>query len=344
MTQVPGTQPADSALLFSRGDQSDPRFGERVGREPGGHAGATVVILGCPQDEGVRRNKGRPGAAQGPAEIRRALYRMTVNGIELIAAMGRSHDACWLHDAGDVIPQGTLEETHAAHERAVAQLLADGKRVIVLGGGNDISYPDCAALAKHSGDVLAFNIDAHFDVRPDQPRNSGTPYRQLLDEGLLQGPRFFELGSQAFCTAAAHAQYLKEKRAHVVPLDALRARGAARVVRRALREADQAKAVFWGFDLDVVNASEAPGVSAPNPLGLSGAELCELAALAGAEPRTRIVEFSEVNPAFDVDGRTARLAAAAVWHYLRAVVGARSGATIAARLALPAAAPTKKSP
>jgi len=323
MTRLPGTQPADPALFFSRNDESDPRLGERLGRDAAGYAAATVAIVGCPQDEGVRRNKGRPGAAQGPAEIRRALYRMTVNGIEDVRVF----------DAGDTAPLAKLEDTHASHERVVAQLLADGKRVIVLGGGNDISFPDCAALAKQAGEVLAFNIDAHLDVRPDALRNSGTPYRQLLEEGLLKPQRFFELGSQEFCNSAAHAQYLKDKGAHVVPLDALRAKGAARVVRRALREADQAGAVFWGFDLDVVNASEAPGVSAPNPLGLSGAELCELAALAGMEPRTRIVEFSEVNPAFDVDGRTSRLAAAAVWHYLAAVA-----ATVAAK-----AAPTKKS-
>jgi formiminoglutamase len=112
---------------------------------------------------------------------------------------------------------------------------------------------------------------------------------------------------------------VKDKGAHLVPLAAWRAKGLARVVRRALREADQAAAVFWGLDVDVVNAAEAPGVSAPNPLGLSGAELCEVAALAGAEPRTRILEVSEVNTAYDVDGRTARLAAAAIWHYLAAV-------------------------
>ena len=306
MTSLPGTQPADPTLFFSRNDEGDPRLGERVGRDSAAYAAATVAVLGCPQDEGVRRNQGRSGAAQGPAEIRRALYRMTVSGIEALK----------LFDVGDTMPQGTLEDTHAAHEKAVVQLLADGKRVVVLGGGNDISYPDCAALAKQAGDVLAFNIDAHFDVRPDPQRNSGTPYRQLLEEGLLKGPRFFELGSRPFCNAADHAQYLKDRKVRVVGLDDLRAKGAARVVRRALRENDQAKAVFWGFDLDVVNASEAPGVSAPNPLGLSGQEFCELAALAGAEPRTRIVEFTEVNPAFDVDGRTARLAAAAVWHYL----------------------------
>ncbi|MGH8481520.1 MAG: formimidoylglutamase [Nevskiaceae bacterium] len=309
MKRLPGTQPADPALYFTRNDAADPRLGDRVNRGTGTYETARVVIVGCPQDEGVRRNRGRPGAAQGPTEIRRALYRMTVNGLESLG----------LFDAGDTAPQATLEETHAAHERVVAQLLADGKRVVVLGGGNDISYPDCAALAKHAGDVLAFNVDAHFDVRPNAERNSGTPYRQLLEENLLQPKRFFELGSQPFCNADAHAQYLKDKGAHVVPLDALRAKGSARVVRRALREADKATAVFWGLDLDVVNAAEAPGVSAPNPLGLSGAELCELAALAGAEPRTRIVELSELNPAFDVDGRTARLAAAAIWHYLAAV-------------------------
>ena len=54
-------------------------------------------------------------------------------------------------------------------------------------------------------------------------RNSGTPYRQLLEEGLLRPHRFFELGSQPFCNAQAHADYLKEKRVRVMPLAALRA-------------------------------------------------------------------------------------------------------------------------
>ena len=309
---LPGTQAADVTLFFARSDAGDPRLGERVGREPADYAGAAVALIGCPQDEGVRRNGGRPGAAPGPAEIRRSLYRLTPPGLEPLK----------LFDAGDIVAKASLEETHAALEAAVAALLAAGKRVIVLGGGNDISYPDCAALVRHAGEVLAFNVDAHLDVRPDMPRNSGTPYRQLLEEGVLKGPRFVELGSQPFCTAAGHAAYLAGKKARVVPLASLRAKGLARVVRRALREAQGAKAVFWGFDLDVVNASEAPGVSAPNPLGLTGAELCELAALAGAESRTRVVELSELNPAFDVDGRTARLAAAAIWHYLAALAAA----------------------
>lgn len=285
----------------------DPRLGERLAD----YARAQVVLIGSSQDEGVRRNGGRPGAALAPAEIRKALFKLTIDGL----------DGLKVHDAGNLPFGKTLESTHEDLEAAVARLLADGKRVVVLGGGNDISYPDCAALARSAGDVVAFNIDAHLDVRPDTPRNSGTPYRQLLDEGLVKGPRFFEIGAQRHCTAPDHVRYLNEKRAHIAWLPELRDKGIARVARRALREAEAAKAVFWGFDLDAVNAAEAPGVSAPNALGFSGAELCELAALAGAEPRTRIVEFTEMNPAFDVDGRTARLAAVVIWHYLRALAG-----------------------
>jgi len=74
--------------------------------------------------------------------------------------------------------------------------------------------------------------------------------------------------------------------------------------------------IFWGFDLDVVCAADAPGVSAPNPIGMTGDELCQIASIAGFDRRTRIVEFSEVNPSYDVDGRTARLTAVAIWHVL----------------------------
>jgi arginase family enzyme len=117
---------------------------------------AEVVILGCPQDEGVRRNRGREGARRAPTAIRRALYRYPV-GDEL-KNLG-------LMDVGDIIIRDTLEETHDALHDAVWKILGDGKQVIVLGGGNDISYPDCHALARRVDRILVLNIDRHLDVR-----------------------------------------------------------------------------------------------------------------------------------------------------------------------------------
>ncbi|HZP12785.1 MAG TPA: formimidoylglutamase [Nevskiaceae bacterium] len=291
---------------------NDPRLGDLVARATLGDA--HVVIIGCAQDEGVRRNGGRPGAAQAPAEIRRALYKLTTNGLG-------AHSAPY--DAGDTPIGATLEDTHAAHQEAVRKLLDAGKRVIVLGGGNDISYPDCSALAASAGEVLAFNVDAHFDVRDEQPRNSGTPYRQLLEEGVIQPARFHEIGSVPWSNSSIYARWLAEQRVQVTPLDDLRRRGVERTFRRFLREGERAKAVFWGLDVDVVRASDAPGVSAPNPLGMSGEEFCAIAALAGAEPRTRVIEFTECNPALDVDNRTSRLVAVAIFHYLAAFAQAK---------------------
>jgi formiminoglutamase len=91
-------------------------------------------------------------------------------------------------------------------------------------------------------------------------------------------------------------------------------------VRDTLAGSD-ADAIFWGFDMDAVRGADAPGVSAVNPLGLGADEFVGLWALAGSDPRTRVVELSEVNPRYDVDGRTARLAAVAVWSHLAALAG-----------------------
>ena len=57
-------------LFFSRGDRNDPRLGEIVRFDEESYQATDIVIIGCPQDEGVRRNKGRVGAADAPDAIR----------------------------------------------------------------------------------------------------------------------------------------------------------------------------------------------------------------------------------------------------------------------------------
>ncbi|TVR20896.1 MAG: arginase [Anaerolineaceae bacterium] len=300
------TQRPSPDLLYRRDDGYDIRWGEAVRTDAADYSRADVVLLGLPQDEGVRRNRGRVGARHAPSAIREYFYR-TVARTDIT-----------LFDAGDTrISDGlTLEAIHERHQAIVAQIIADGKTLIVLGGGNDTSYPDCAALAQATdSQPLAFNIDAHFDVRADTPRNSGTPYRQLLEGGFIRADGFFEIGYQPFANPPAYHDYLREKGVQTFPLAAVRGEALPALLRRLLAESD-ANAVFWGVDMDVVRASDAPGVSAVNPTGLSGEALCTVATIAGAEERTRLFEITEVNPHYDVDGRTSRLASAAIWHFL----------------------------
>jgi formiminoglutamase len=293
-------------LFFQKNDSNDVRLGEIVSSLIENYQQSEIIILGCPQDEGVARNKGRIGAAFAPDAIRSQFYKLTNFDI-----------SAQIFDLGDTIIQKTLEETHDLHTQIVEQVLRDGKRLIVLGGGNDISYADGAAMAKLFGNEnwLAFNIDAHFDVRADSPRNSGTPYRQLLEENLILPENFHEIGYQPQANSALYFDYLKNLGSTIISLEEFQKIGS--LEKDVLSSTAADLSLFWGFDADVVRASDAPGVSAPNPIGLTAEEFLDSVGFAGSLGKTKIIEFTEVNPNFDIDNRTAKLIALAMHNFLR---------------------------
>ena len=257
-----------------------------------------IVILGCPQDEGVRRNGGRIGAEFAPDAIRSQFYKLSNFEINIK-----------IFDLGDTIIQPTLEKTHDVHTQIVEQVLRDDKKLIILGGGNDISYADGKAMANIFGyeNWFALNIDAHFDVRADSPRNSGTPYRQLLEKKLLKPQNFCEFAFQPQSNSPVYFDYLKNFGVNLINLEEVQ-----NSEFNFLDLLKKQKTIFYGFDVDSVRASDAPGVSAPNSTGLSAKEFIELAKFAGTDKRTKIVEFTEVNPNYDIDNRTSKLVAIAM--------------------------------
>lgn len=298
------SRPSES-LFFQRNDQNDTRLGELVSFDAGDYPSAEIVILGCPQDNGVIRNYGRSGAALAPDEIRRAFYQLTNFGIN-----------AKIFDLGNTVIQTTLEETHAVQTEVVRQLIRDGKKIISLGGGSDLAYPDCQALALETSNILVFNVNAHFDVRADEPRNSGTPYRQLLAENLIEPNNFYEIAYQEHANSPIYFEYLQRLGVNTISLEEFRQIGDFSL---EIFKLQNDRPLFWGFDVDAVRAADAPGVSAPSPVGLMADEFCDLAALAGLQPNTRIVEFTELNPNYDLDGRTAKLVAIAMHRFCAAL-------------------------
>ncbi len=303
-----GTTRPNLDLFFRKNDANDPRLGEVVSTQSADYEAANVVILGCPQDEGVRRNGGRTGAAHAPDAIRRQFYKLTTFGISVK-----------VFDAGDTFIQNSLEETHDLHTEIVERILRDGKKIIVLGGGNDISYADGSAMAKVCGadNWHGINVDQHFDVRADEPRNSGTPYRQLLDGKLITPTNFYEIAYQTQAASPVYFDFLKNSAINLISLEEFCDSSLQTDFRRRIAEISDA--IFWGFDVDVVRASDAPGTSAPSPIGLSARKFCDLAQFAGSLPATKIIEFTEMNPKFDIDQRTAKLVAIAIHRFLCAV-------------------------
>ena len=308
------TRPKEE-LFFSRNDKNDPRMGEIVGRDEKDYEGADIVILGCPQDEGVRRNNGREGAALAPSAIREQFYKLTTFNIKRR-----------IFDLGEVNLGPTLEETHNTHAAVVTQILKDGKRVVVLGGGNDVSYPDGCAMAEVFGPEwwIGINIDSHLDVRVAEERNSGTPYRQLLEEGRLLPKYFYEVAFQTHFCSPIYYEYIRGLGVNRISLELLRSRTEADL---ELKESVKQKFIghssslntFFGFDLDAVRSADAPGTSAPSPLGLRASEFIQLVKYAASLANTKMIEFSEVNPKFDADNRTAKLVAIGIHRFCTGV-------------------------
>jgi formiminoglutamase len=253
----------------------------------------------------VSRNNGRPGAADAPDAIRRQFYKLSTMNVR------RS-----VFDLGDVIIGSSLEETHDTHFAVVSQVLRDGKRLIVLGGGNDITYPDGCAMAEVFGPEwwIGVNIDSHLDVRVAEQRNSGTHYRQLLDGGKLLPVYFYEVAYQTHLASPVYYEYIRDLGVHRISLELLRSREEADLelkenIRQSFIGHSASLSTFFSFDMDAVRSADSPGTSAPSPLGLRADEFITLVKYAASLANTKVIEFSEINPAYDVDGRTSNLVA-----------------------------------
>jgi formimidoylglutamase len=274
-------------------------------------APAEISLIGAPSDLGVIAGGGRGGARLGPDAIREELRRY---GTAYQFELGIDLSALSIVDVGNLqIDDGSIETTHQQLAEAVGALAGRGITPVLLGGGHDLTYPGVKGLQGSCEEIGGITLDAHFDVREvvENKITSGTPFRRILDDLKLPGERFVEIGGNGIVNAKSHIDYLLGKKARIFSLHETRAKGMQAVFSKALEIAGHgAEGIFLSVDLDSVAQAFAPGVSAPSPEGLTPEEVCLAAYLAGQSPKIRYLDIMELNPIFDQDNRTARLAVA----------------------------------
>jgi formiminoglutamase len=297
----------------------DPRLGEVVEfwrGDPAALRPGRPVLIGFPQDEGVRRNGGRVGAAEAPREIRRWLYRL----VPWDCATNADLAAVPLLDLGNVGIDGSLEQAQAALGEVVGAVLRAGAVPVVIGGGHETAYGHYLGYVAAGRPAGVVNIDAHLDVRPliDGQGHSGSPFRQMMEHPTapLPGDRYICLGAQPQAVARAHESYARQQGAWVRWAELVRG-SLVEEFRRWVRQlAGGGCHVLVTLDADVVRVSDVPGVSAPNVAGLPGEEVLACARAAGASPQVASFDLVEINPRLDRDGQSARWGALAVWMFL----------------------------
>lgn len=290
-------------------------MGDLVVRGPEKFPGdARVALVGVPQHIGVERNGGRVGAAAAPDAIRGMLYRLTPYDV----ATSQSLPPGFLVDMGNIVCNGELEEVHDRLTDVVKGICEAGLIPLVLGGGHDITYAAASGVHAAFGPLGLLNVDAHLDVRQPNPlRNSGTSFRMLVEEGKILPGNFVEFGIQSFANAESHIEWLTAQGGKIITLDEIRMHGFSTMLSSAhLNVASGVTQVYGTLDIDGVCGADAPGVSAVTPDGFTASELLTIARLLGRHPSTAALDIVEVNPSYDRDNLTAKLAACAAMEFM----------------------------
>ncbi len=278
-----------------------------------------VAILGLPDDTGVRLNGGRPGASGGPPAFRSALAKYGV-------AQPQGFSWPRVFDAGDVVPASghdasALLETHRRVTEATRAILDLGLFPIAIGGGHDLTLPFVRAVAERHAGLAGLYFDAHLDVR--EQVGSGMPFRKLVEECGV-GP-LLVAGFNPLVNSREHVTWFIENGGEIADDDwaeRLDEEDPESGGSSLLAPLAAASDLFASFDLDCLDASCAPGVSALNPAGLDVARAARAVFVVASDPRLRCLDFMELCPAHDEQGRTARVA---VHLFLHALMGLRLG-------------------
>ena len=312
-------QDPDMQLWQGRVDAAEGPLGQRwhqivkpLSALPASNAQGTVALLGFACDAGVARNHGRTGAKDGPSAIRAMLGNMPV------------HECKAIVDAGNVLcPAEHRDDDNGlelAQEQLAAQLaalLARGLFPIAMGGGHEIAFGSFGGLAAHLAThekvprIGIINLDAHFDLRMSERASSGTPFRQIAEDCAARGwPfRYCCLGVSSFANTAALFERARQLGVNwrldedmgIAQMPEIQA-----MLAHFLAEVDH---VYFTICLDVLPASVMPGVSAPAAHGVTLDVVEAVADMVCDSDKLRLADIAELNPVYDVDHRSARVAA-----------------------------------
>lgn len=273
-------------------------------------------MLGLPNDEGVAAGGGRRGAAYGPDALRLALARF---GATHLVERQADLTAVRVDDNGD-LPLHGLPPAHS-HPLAKAgvQAAAEGAQaLVVLGGGHDLSHPVVAGAAAAWGTPAGLNVDPHLDMRPVVGGNitSGTPYRRLIEDGILPGGHLLALGASGLWNSQEHLAWAQSQGATVRTLAEHRERPFGEAAVEVASTLNQGDWAFVDIDLDSLPRAAA---SAPGPEGFAVGEICALAYLVGTLSKVRVLGLYEHSPRHDRHEVGARAAILVLAHFLAGV-------------------------
>lgn len=263
------------------------------------------VLLGYVCEEGVKRNLGRTGAKHGPGEIRNWLAKLS-NHLGLFSE---------IIDAGDIVCEDKdLEKAQQELAEAVCNLLKANCFPILMGGGHDIAYGHYKGIRMFAPQdkIGIVNFDAHFDLRKFEGQStSGTPFFQIAADCATNGNdfRYLCLGVQPLSNIAELYDTANSLRVEYIERNEFSLTNLQPIHKKVSEFIASVDYLYVTIDMDGFAASIAPGVSAPSPFGYEVELVLKVLDILMDSGKIISIDVAELNPVFDIDGHTARLAA-----------------------------------
>lgn len=268
------------------------------------YAEARAVLFGAPFDG---TTSFRPGTRFGPAAI-----RGESDGIETYSPyQNKDLEDIAVFDSGDLpLPFGDTEKVLAMIEARTAEILADGKLPVMLGGEHLVTLGAMRAMVRRYPDLHIVHFDAHADLRDDylgERLSHATVLRRCYD--LTGDGRIHQFGIRsgeraewdfAFAHTDLHPFNTKDVLDVVLSLEA-------------------GVPVYLTLDLDVLDPSLFSGTGTPEAGGITFQELEE--ALLACEALNIVgFDMNELSPHYDASGVSTAVACKVLREMLLAFV------------------------
>ena len=250
---------------------------------------ARVALFGIPFEGRVNL---RRGADHGPREL-----RLASDSIETYSPfLGRDLEDLAIADLGDCeLGDGSPREQLGRAREEIRRFWRPGLRPVMLGGDHTATLPVIEVLAPAIPELRILQLDAHPDLREEflgERYNYASAMARVMD--VVAPERVYQVGMRT----GAREEY-QRKAPHLFPAHRTRPLDAVRSLLPELA----AHPLYVTVDVDVLDPSEAPGTGAPEPCGITAAELVEIVRLLA--PCSIVgTDLMEVAHAWDPSGRT----------------------------------------
>lgn len=263
------------------------------------------ALQGFAVDEGVRRNKGKVGAAEAPNFIRKNMANFPVT---------KSHFS--LKDFGNVTcSDRNLEEAQQKLAENTRCILAKKAKSIVLGGGHEVMFAHYSGIRKAfpTAKIGIINIDAHFDNREidlEIGASSGTGFYQIAENETLNS---LHIGIQKNSNTLKLFDYAHQNNMKYILADELFFENLPQIYEKINQFSDSVDILYLTICMDVFNVAIAPGVSAQAYNGIfADSTFMHFYRHILKNKKLLALDIAEVNPSLDLQERTSRLAASLV--------------------------------